>query len=95
MLASTYHGGSTNNSVDQNRMLYVLFMCKGTLRSEFATLVEYPPEVAKGFSKDCQARLQYKHSSPNCGMVDMRNPGHLLEDDFDPDGPSQDPDSAD
>lgn len=95
MLASTYHGGSTNNSKEDNRMLYVLFMCKGTLRSEFATLVEYPPEVAKGFSKGCQARLGYKHSSPNCGMVDMRDPSHLLEDGFDPDGPNLDPDSAD
>jgi len=95
MLASTYHGGSTNNSIDQNRMLYVLFMCKGTLRSEFATMVEYPPEVAKGFSKGCQDRLGYKHSSPNCGMVDMRDPGLLLRDDYDPDGPNLDPDSAD
>lgn len=54
MRASTYHGGSTNNSKDENRMLFAIFMYKGTLRQEFATLIEYPPEVAKGFSQECQ-----------------------------------------
>lgn len=29
------------------------------------------------------ARLGYKISSPNCGMVDMRSPEILLQDDFD------------
>ncbi|KAI9733254.1 MAG: hypothetical protein M1834_003338 [Cirrosporium novae-zelandiae] len=79
MLASTFHGGSTNHTASENRLLYVLFMCKGTLRSEFALHLEYPPEVARHFGKDVQARLGYKISSPNCGMVDMRDPGWLLE----------------
>lgn len=92
MLASTFHGGSTNNSTDQNRMLYAMFMCKGTLRTEFATLLEYPPEVVKPWSKEVQARLGYKISSPNCGMVDMRDPGFLLKDDFDPEAPNVDVD---
>jgi ectoine hydroxylase-related dioxygenase (phytanoyl-CoA dioxygenase family) len=94
MFASMFHGGSTNNSKDQNRMLYAMFMCKGTLRQEFATLVEYPPEVAKGFSKECQARLGYKISSPNCGMVDMMDPGVLLRDDYDGVPPNVDVDAA-
>lgn len=92
MLASTYHGGSTNNSADENRLLYAMFMCKGTLRQEFATHLEYPPDVAKAFSKEVQARLGYKISSPNCGMVDMRDPSFLLDDDFDPEAPNVDVD---
>ncbi|KAL3427434.1 phytanoyl-CoA dioxygenase [Phlyctema vagabunda] len=92
MFASMYHGGSTNNSKDQNRLVYALFMCKGTLRQEFATLIEYPPEVAKNFSKELQARLGYKISSPNCGMIDMRDPSFLLEDNFDHDAPNVDVD---
>lgn len=92
MLASTYHGGSTNFSTDQNRLIYLMFMCKGTIRQEFATLVEYPPEVAKGFSKLCQQRLGYKISSPNCGMVDMRCPSFLLDESFDPEAPNVDVD---
>ncbi|KAE8454313.1 hypothetical protein EG329_005238 [Mollisiaceae sp. DMI_Dod_QoI] len=92
MLASTFHGGSTNNSKDQNRMLYAMFMCKGTLRTEFATLIEYPPEVVKPWSKEIQARLGYKISSPNCGMVDMKDPGFLLKDDYDPEAPNVDVD---
>jgi ectoine hydroxylase-related dioxygenase (phytanoyl-CoA dioxygenase family) len=92
MLASTFHGGSTNNSKDENRLLYAMFMCKGTLRTEFATLIEYPPEVVKGWSKELHARLGYKISSPNCGMVDMRDPSFLLIDDFDPEAPNVDVD---
>jgi ectoine hydroxylase-related dioxygenase (phytanoyl-CoA dioxygenase family) len=94
MLASCYHGGSTNNSTNDNRLVYAMFMCKGTLRQEFASLLEYPPEVAKGFSKECQARLGYKISSPNCGTVDMRDPSFLLEDNRDPDAPHVDLDDA-
>lgn len=92
MLASTFHGGSTNYSKSDNRLLYAMFMCKGTLRQEFATLVEYPPEVVEGWSKEVTARLGYKISSPNCGMVDMRDPSFLLEDDFDPEAPNVDVD---
>lgn len=94
IFASTYHGGSTNYSKDQNRLLYLMFMCKGTLRQEFATLIEYPPDVAKGFSKECQARLGYKISSPNCGMVDMREPELLLQDEVDEVPPNVDLDHA-
>lgn len=86
--------GSRNNSKDQNRLVYAMFMCKGTLRQEFATLVEYPPEVAKHFSRELQARLGYKISSPNCGMVDMRDPSFLLDDDLDYDAPNEDVDLA-
>ncbi|RDW80654.1 hypothetical protein BP5796_05352 [Coleophoma crateriformis] len=92
MFASQYHAGSTNHSRDQNRMLYVLFMCKGTLRQEFATMVEYPPEVAKTFSKELQALLGYRISSPNCGMVDMRDPAFLLDDNYDPEAAGEDVD---
>lgn len=80
MLASTYHGGSANNTTDQNRLLYAMFMCKGTLRQDFATLLEYPPEAARGFSKEVQATLGYNINSPNRGMVDTRNSRFLLED---------------
>lgn len=58
-------------------------------------MLEYPPEVAKHYSKALQARLAYKISSPNAGMVDMRDPGFLLEDDFDMDAPIPDLDKCD
>ena len=90
----TFHGRSTNYSKGENRLLYAMFMCKGTLRQEFATLVEYPPEVVKGWSRAVTARLGYKISSPNCGMVDMRDPSFLLEDVFDPEAPNVDIDLA-
>jgi ectoine hydroxylase-related dioxygenase (phytanoyl-CoA dioxygenase family) len=92
MLASTFHGGSTNHSKEGNMLAYALFMCKGTLRQEFATLVEYPPEIVKGWSKEVTARLGYKISSPHCGIVDMRDPGFLLDDDFDTEAPNVDVD---
>jgi ectoine hydroxylase-related dioxygenase (phytanoyl-CoA dioxygenase family) len=84
MLASTFHRGSENKSKDQNRLVYAMFMCKGTLRQEFATLVEYPPDMVRGWSKELHARLGYKISSPNCGMVGMRDPSFLLDENFDP-----------
>lgn len=90
MLASTFHAGSTNSSTDENRLVYLMFMCKGTLRQEFATLIEYPPSVVKDWSREVCARLGYKISSPNCGMVDMRDPSFLLQDDFDEEAPNVD-----
>ena len=87
-LASTFHGGSTNYSREENRLVYTMVMCKGTLRREFATLVKYPPQAVKGQSKEVTSRLGYKISSQNCGMVDMRDPGFLLQDDFDPEMPN-------
>jgi ectoine hydroxylase-related dioxygenase (phytanoyl-CoA dioxygenase family) len=95
MLASTFHAGSTNHTTDENRIMHAMFMCKGTCRTEEAILLEYPPEVAKHYSKEVQARLAYKISSPNCGMVDMRDPSFLLEDDFDFDAPIPDLDKCD
>jgi ectoine hydroxylase-related dioxygenase (phytanoyl-CoA dioxygenase family) len=68
MLASTFHGRSTNNSREENRLVYAMFMCKGTLRQEFDTLVEYPPRAVKGWSKEVTARLKYKIGNPNCCM---------------------------
>ena len=53
MLASTFHGGSTNYLKEENRLVYAVFICKRTLRREFATLVEYPPpQVVKGQNKE-------------------------------------------
>jgi ectoine hydroxylase-related dioxygenase (phytanoyl-CoA dioxygenase family) len=75
MLASTFHGGSTNYSKSENRLLFTIFVCKGMLRQELATLVEYPPEMVKGWNKEITARLEYKIRSPNCRMMDMRDPG--------------------
>jgi hypothetical protein len=48
MLASTFHGRSTNHSWEGNKLVYAMFMCKGTLRQEFDTLVEYLPRAVKG-----------------------------------------------
>lgn len=95
MLASTFHAGSTNHSKDENRLVHAIFMCKGTLRTEAAILLEYPGAVVKHYSKALQARLAYKISSPNCGTVDMRDPSFLLEDDFDFDAPIPDLDKCD
>lgn len=91
ILASTCHGGNINHSRSDNRLVYAMVVCKGTLRQKFATLIKYPPQVVKGWSKDVTARLGYKISSPNCGMVDMRDPGFLLlEESFDPEAPNVD-----
>jgi hypothetical protein len=50
----------------------------------------YPLTVVKDWTRDVWARLGYKISSSNCGMVDMRDLSFVLQADFDDEAPNVD-----
>ncbi|RAH71416.1 phytanoyl-CoA dioxygenase family protein [Aspergillus aculeatinus CBS 121060] len=80
MLASCFHGGSANTTVDQERLVYSCFMTKGFLRQEENQYLANSLESVKRYSVDMQKMIGYSLSSPFGGWVDLKDPRVLLLD---------------
>ncbi|KAK4498375.1 hypothetical protein PRZ48_011033 [Zasmidium cellare] len=78
MLSSCYHGGSANNTTDQERLIYSCFMTKGVLRQEENQYLAVPQEAVKQYPPEIQKLLGYNVSKPFLGWVDLDDPRKAL-----------------
>src|SRR4051812_7245686 len=62
MLASAYHGGGTNSTKDQHRLVYATFAIRGFLRQEENQFLTVPREVAEKLDQPIQAFMGYSMS---------------------------------
>ncbi|KAG5801465.1 hypothetical protein H9Q74_014098 [Fusarium xylarioides] len=78
MLASAYHGGGTNSTKDQHRLVFATFSIRGFLRQEENQFLAVPREIAMKLDQDIQAFMGYSMSDPACGYVEQIDPIYLL-----------------
>ncbi|KAF4331983.1 hypothetical protein FBEOM_14227 [Fusarium beomiforme] len=76
MLASAYHGGGTNSTKDERRLVFATFSIRGYLRQEENQFLAVPRETAKKLDQDIQAFMGYSISDPACGY----SPGEVIWD---------------
>ncbi|RDW87972.1 putative phytanoyl-dioxygenase family protein-2 [Coleophoma cylindrospora] len=73
MLSSCYHGAGWNQTKDQHRLVYALFMMQSHLRQEENIYLSLPLDVVKALPVPVQERLGYSWTS-NLGWVDYKSP---------------------
>lgn len=78
MLASAFHGGGSNITKDQHRLMFATFSIRGYLRQEENQFLAVPQEVAKAYDRDIQEFMGYSMSEPSCGWVDQVDPIFVL-----------------
>jgi ectoine hydroxylase-related dioxygenase (phytanoyl-CoA dioxygenase family) len=78
MLASAYHGGGTNSTIDEQRLIFATFSIRGYLRQEENQFLAVPRDTAKNLDQDIQAFMGYSMSDPACGYVEQMDPIYLL-----------------
>lgn len=78
MLASAFHGGGTNATQDEHRMLFSTFSIRGYLRQEENQFLAVPREIAKEYERPLQEYMGYFMSDPSCGYVEQIDPIFLL-----------------
>lgn len=85
-LGSTIHGGGTNSTVDQWRRGFHMSYALGWLRTEENNGLSVRPEQARALSKRARQLVSYgvhdaiRDGGGYLGMVDLRDPGELLDD---------------
>ncbi|KAM0213025.1 hypothetical protein ACHAQD_009467 [Fusarium lateritium] len=78
MLASAYHGGGTNSTTDEQRLIFATFSTRGYLRQEENQFLAVPRNTAQKLDQDIQAFMGYSMSDPACGYVEQMDPIYLL-----------------
>ncbi|KAH7253780.1 uncharacterized protein BKA55DRAFT_566247 [Fusarium redolens] len=78
MLASAYHGGGTNSTNNEHRLIFATFSIRGFLRQEENQFLSVPRETAMKLDQDIQAFMGYSMSDPACGYVEQIDPIYLL-----------------
>ncbi|KAI9373907.1 phytanoyl-CoA dioxygenase [Aspergillus egyptiacus] len=71
MFASVFHGGGSNITTDQRRLVYSTFVVRGYLRQEENQYLAVPREVVKSYDRATQEFIGYYISEPACGFVDQ------------------------
>ncbi|KAJ5705875.1 hypothetical protein N7536_001564 [Penicillium majusculum] len=79
MLASCFHGGSANNTTDEERLIFSTFMTKGYLRQEENMYLSVDMDVMRKYPVDIQKIAGYSLSEPFLGWVDSTDPRKLLD----------------
>ncbi|KAG0649655.1 Dioxygenase himG [Hyphodiscus hymeniophilus] len=80
MLASAYHGGSANTTIDQERLVFSCFMTKGIFRQEENQFLANSLKSLKQYDRTLQGIVGYNVSMPWLGWVDYEDPRNLLLD---------------
>jgi ectoine hydroxylase-related dioxygenase (phytanoyl-CoA dioxygenase family) len=73
------HGGGGNQTSGPRRGIIVSY-CLGWLKPFELQWLVYPPEVARGFSRELAALVGYAQHRPNLGNVEGQCPSLLLGD---------------
>lgn len=77
-LGSTLHGAGGNRSTDIRRGMIVSY-CLGWLKPYENQWLAYPPDIARGFSRELAALVGYRQHRPNLGNYEGRCPSVLLD----------------
>lgn len=77
-LGSTLHAGGANRSTAARRGMIVSYSL-GWLKPYELPWLAYPPEVARGFSRELAALAGYRAHRPNLGTYEGRCPSSLLD----------------
>jgi ectoine hydroxylase-related dioxygenase (phytanoyl-CoA dioxygenase family) len=81
MLASAFHGGGTNSTTDEERMMFATFVTRGYLRQEENQFLAVPLEKAREYPRAVLEYMGYSLSEPACGTVEQKDPiYHILPD---------------
>ena len=78
-LGCTLHGGGRNLTAKPRRGIIVSY-CLGWLKPFELQWLVYPPEVARGFSRELASLVGYAQHRPNLGNVEGQCPSVLLGD---------------
>lgn len=78
MLASAYHGGGTNATNDEKRMLFSTFVVRGYLRQEENQFLAVPLDKTRQYDRPIQEFMGYSMGEPACGYVDQMDPIFVL-----------------
>jgi ectoine hydroxylase-related dioxygenase (phytanoyl-CoA dioxygenase family) len=78
MLASAFHGGGTNSTKDEYRLMFATFLTRGYLRQEENQFLAVPSDIAKGYDQPIQEMMGYYMSDPSCGYVEHVDPIYIL-----------------
>ena len=78
MLASAFHGGGTNATKDEKRMLFSTFVTRGYLRQEENQFLAVPPEKARQYPREVLEYMGYSLSDPACGTVEQMDPIYAI-----------------
>lgn len=78
MLASAFHGGGSNTTEDEHRLVFSTFAVRGYLRQEENQFLAVPAEVVRSYDRDVQEFMGYCMSEPACGYVEQMDPIYHL-----------------
>lgn len=78
MLASAFHGGGTNATADEKRMMFATFVTRGYLRQEENQFLAVKQEVAREYPREVLEFMGYSLSDPACGTVEQIDPIYAL-----------------
>lgn len=78
MLASAFHGGGSNVTKDDHRLVFASFVIRGYLRQEENQFLAVPQDVARGYDRKIQEYIGYCMSEPACGYVEQLDPIYHL-----------------
>ncbi|KAL8791961.1 MAG: hypothetical protein Q9195_005450 [Heterodermia aff. obscurata] len=74
MLSGCFHAASANTTANEERRLYVTFMCRGWCRQEENQYMANDSEKVKSLPMELQRFMGYYLSRPFLGWVDMNDP---------------------
>ncbi|KAL1858606.1 hypothetical protein Plec18170_002807 [Paecilomyces lecythidis] len=74
MLSSCFHGGSANETQNEERLVYSCFMTKGYLRQEENQYLAVPLSKVREYSVELQCLIGYQVSQPFLGWLDLDDP---------------------
>ncbi|KAI9925400.1 hypothetical protein MW887_005781 [Aspergillus wentii] len=78
MLASAFHGGGSNTTEDEHRLVFSTFVVRGYLRQEENQFLAVPADVVRSYDRDVQEFMGYCMSEPACGNVEQMDPIYHL-----------------
>ncbi|KAL3460945.1 phytanoyl-CoA dioxygenase [Aspergillus heterothallicus] len=78
IFSSVFHGGGSNTTTDQHRVVYSTFVVRGYLRQEENQFLAIPQDVVKTFDRKTQEFIGYYISEPACGHVEQMDPIYVL-----------------
>lgn len=78
MLASAYHGGGSNITEDEYRLMFATFVVRGYLRQEENQFLAVPADIARKYNRVILEFMGYAMSEPACGYVEQMDPIYHL-----------------
>jgi ectoine hydroxylase-related dioxygenase (phytanoyl-CoA dioxygenase family) len=78
LLSSLYHGGGSNTTLDEHRLMFSTFVVRGHLRQEENQYLAIPKEIVRNYDRETQKFIGYAINQPACGNVEEMDPMYTL-----------------